>query len=310
MDISVDYQTYNGGFALPTLFGFTNTIFLGDFGPMNSGTLSDASGLMYVGETVTIDGTPYTMRGSGTAQPGVDFLGMTIPTGTAVDLVLLEDQATGDLVFTFPDGVPNALGIIALVVELDAVGYNIITLTPLCFLKGTRILTTEGEKPVQSLERWDTVVDFFGEVHQVLFVSHITLSARRAIATGQAPVKVVKDALGPDCPRRSVSMSPNHCLFLEDPAPGRLVPVKTLIDGEKVKQTEAAKPVDYFHVLVPVHAILMADGLPAESLLLSDLSRASVPEKAAARYLPRAGEMTPAAPVMRRRDVEEENLWL
>jgi hypothetical protein len=318
MDISVDYQTYLGALLATNLFSSSTNILLGSFGPNTSGTLSDASGLLYVGETVSIDGTNYTMLGSGTAQPGINVLGLTVPTGTARDLVLLENQSTGDLTFVYPDGVPSALGMIALVINVSAVGYNATTLTPLCFAKGTGILTTEGIRPVQTLTPWDTVIDLFGDTHPILATSHSSVTAARAKATGQTPCKVVKDAIAPGVPSRSVMLSPNHNVFLPDPLPGVLAPVKTLIDGEKVKQQEMAEPIDYYHIVLPVHAILLADGLPAESLLLNDTTRETLSGKAKRSLNSRStrpfqcqlSKMTPAARVLTRRQVEDINLWL
>ncbi|SPF77974.1 Hint domain-containing protein [Pseudoprimorskyibacter insulae] len=318
MDITATYQTYNGALLAVNLFSSATTIFLGQFSSKVTSTLSDASGMMYVGETVTLAGQSYTMVGSGTAQPGINVLGLTVPTGFARDLVLLENDTTGDLVFVYPDGAPSATGMIALVVNLDPVGYNVGTLAPLCFAKGTHILTSEGPRPVQTLAPWDTVIDWFGEAHPVLNLCHCTLSADRAKATGQAPVKVVRDAIAPGVPYRSVMLSPNHNIFLTNPMPGRLVPIKSLIDGEKVKSPDLTAPIDYYHLVLPVHAVLVANGLPAESLLINDQTLAKLPPGLLTRldrlqgrvpHFPLHG-MRPAARILTRREVEETALWL
>jgi hypothetical protein len=44
------------------------------------------------------------------------------------------------------------------------------------------------------------------------------------------------------------------------------VPIRHLINGVTIVR-EPAAPVTYYHVELPEHAILLADGLPAESYL-------------------------------------------
>jgi len=76
------------------------------------------------------------------------------------------------------------------------------------------------------------------------------------------PVRVAAGAFGPRRPQRDLWLSPDHALFLQ----GVLIPVKYLIDGAAIVQV----PVDtvtYYHVELPRHAVLLAEGLAAESYL-------------------------------------------
>ncbi len=57
-------------------------------------------------------------------------------------------------------------------------------------------------------------------------------------------------------------LSPDHSVFVEDV----LIPVKFLVNGTTVRQTHMRK-ITYFHIELPVHDVLLADGLPAESYL-------------------------------------------
>jgi acetyl/propionyl-CoA carboxylase alpha subunit len=73
---------------------------------------------------------------------------------------------------------------------------------------------------------------------------------------------VAAGAFGPGRPERDLFLSPDHALFLE----GVLIPVKHLIDGAAIVQV-AREDVTYYHVELPRHAVLLAEGLAAESYL-------------------------------------------
>jgi hypothetical protein len=76
------------------------------------------------------------------------------------------------------------------------------------------------------------------------------------------PIRIEAGAFGPAEPRRPLFLSPDHAVFQD----GALIPVKYLVNGTTVTQM----PVDtvtYFHVELARHAVLLADGLPAESYL-------------------------------------------
>ena len=85
------------------------------------------------------------------------------------------------------------------------------------------------------------------------------------------PVRICAGAFGPGLPSRDLWLSPDHAVFVDDV----LIPVKYLINGEALpsgatRGTIVQHPVDkvtYYHIELPAHDILLAEGLPAESLL-------------------------------------------
>ncbi len=124
-----------------------------------------------------------------------------------------------------------------------------------CFVAGTLISTLRGEVAVESLGTGDVLRLADGETAPVIWVGH-----RRVRAAD--PVRVLADAFGPGLPRRDLVLSPEHALFVG----GHLVPVHVLADGVSVVQ-ERRDRVTYHHVELDRHAILLAEGLPAESYL-------------------------------------------
>jgi hypothetical protein len=75
-------------------------------------------------------------------------------------------------------------------------------------------------------------------------------------------VRVAAGAFGGGLPRRDLMLSPDHAVF----AGGVLIPVRYLVNGATIEQV-SAEDVTYFHIELPHHAVLFAEGLPAESYL-------------------------------------------
>jgi hypothetical protein len=78
-----------------------------------------------------------------------------------------------------------------------------------------------------------------------------------------APILIRRGAMGDGCPVRDLLVSPAHCLFVE----GKLLPAKLLVNDMTIVQRRDLKAVTYFHVELDRHAVLLAEGLPAESYL-------------------------------------------
>jgi hypothetical protein len=67
----------------------------------------------------------------------------------------------------------------------------------------------------------------------------------------------------PGQPHRDLLVSPDHAVFLHDV----LIPAKLLVNGLTIVQDASLSRVDYFHVELDRHAILVAEGLETESYL-------------------------------------------
>ena len=133
----------------------------------------------------------------------------------------------------------------------------------ICFASGTMILTPEGERPVEALRPGDAVVTASGETVAVAWVGHRHLDLRRHPQPERAqPVRVAAHAFGPGLPHRDLVVSPGHALFVDDV----LIPAGVLVNGTSVAQLDRSEVV-YHHVELPVHDVLVADGMPAESYL-------------------------------------------
>ena len=136
-----------------------------------------------------------------------------------------------------------------------------------CFAEGTRIATPDGALAVEALRVGDLVTTVEAGQHRTRRVRWV---GRRRLDLAAhprpecaAPVRFRAGALGNGLPCRDLLVSPDHALLLG----GRLVPAKLLLNGMTIVQERALPAVSYYHVELDGHAILLAEGVPAESYL-------------------------------------------
>jgi hypothetical protein len=187
--------------------------------------------------------------------PGADFTG---DTATLTGNVLTVENA-GSPVFTMDD-----------VTAFPATTFDIVnddTIQAVCYARGTMIRTPEGELPVEKLRPGKQVITLVDgqEIPQTV----IWLGHRRIDLGGHprpetvAPIRIVCDAFADGMPHRDLLVSPDHAIFVD----GKLICARQLMNGTTIRQERDWTAVDYYHVELDRHAILIAEGLPAESYL-------------------------------------------
>ena len=271
MLIPVSYRFYNFGITLGALFSGNVNMLLSSFGSSVTGAnIVDDTGVLYVGEEVTVGGRAVTMVGSGTATPGVDIgFGLIVPLGASKDVIVFEDHATGRLLFAFPDGEPNFLGAIMMVLSVDEVGYNANTLNPVCFAAGTQISTPQGAVAVENLQIGDQVFTIDGQTARIRWISESRFVAPSDRAW---PIEIEAGAFGQNLPRRRLRLSPQHRLCVPAKTAGdemRLVPALTYVGLPGINQIQAPEEVRYVHFLVDCHSAVWAEGVACETLLIA-----------------------------------------
>jgi Hint domain len=78
-----------------------------------------------------------------------------------------------------------------------------------------------------------------------------------------APIRIERDAFADNMPHTDLLLSPDHAVFVD----GMLICVRQLVNGSTIRIERGLPAVDYYHVELDQHAILVAEGLPAESYL-------------------------------------------
>jgi hypothetical protein len=151
-------------------------------------------------------------------------------------------------------------------VQADASGFAEIISTAPCFCAGTRILTETGLRPVETLAAGEHVVTAAGERAEIVWVGQRRVDLRRHKQPALVrPVRIRAGAFADGVPVRDLLVSPDHAIF--DTEAGVLVPARYLVNGATVVEEMDGAFAHYFHVELAAHAILLAEGLPAESYL-------------------------------------------
>ena len=136
-----------------------------------------------------------------------------------------------------------------------------------CYVAGTKLLSDRGEVAVEALREGDLIVTLSGHgrvLRPVKWIGTRRLNLRSHPQPNlAAPIRIRQHALGEHLPHRDLLVSPDHCLLIDD----RLIPAKLLINHMTIEQELDTAAVEYFHVELDRHAIMLAEGLPAESYL-------------------------------------------
>ena len=239
-----------------------DTLDLTNFDPLGATASYDAlTGVLALAGssgTVTLD-LPIGLSGSfaitqdGGTLTGSAADGAIVPAGTS--LRAIDGGDLGVLYTTAASGarVPLSLGsATGSMVELVA-----------CFAAGTRIATQQGMVAVERLRLGAQVRTHSGGLRPIRWLGRRRLDCRRHPRPEEVwPVRVLAGAFAPGRPRRELWLSPDHAVFLE----GVLIPVRHLINGAGIAQL-ARDEIEYWHVELDRHDVLLAEGLPCESYL-------------------------------------------
>ncbi len=131
----------------------------------------------------------------------------------------------------------------------------------LCFLRGTRIATPDGEVPVDRLAVGDLVLTASGAPRPVRWIGTGEVLATPGRRDAATPVIVRRGALADEVPRRDLRVTKGHSLSIDDV----LIPVEFLVNHRTILWDDRAQKVTFYHVELEHHDVLIAEGAPAES---------------------------------------------
>jgi hypothetical protein len=134
-----------------------------------------------------------------------------------------------------------------------------------CFLSGTHITTPTGEVLVEDLNIGDIISTADGGSRKVLWIGTQTLSSTFT-SLKNLPIEITIGALGNNLPTRPLRVSPGHSLLV-----GGVFPIASaLVNDVTVRQLTKEELPDtftYYHIEVEDHALILAEGVPAETFL-------------------------------------------
>jgi autotransporter passenger strand-loop-strand repeat protein len=188
-------------------------------------------------------------------SPGTASLSLTTSGGNTVATI------TGA---TFPDVFVFAGTAVANTITLEPDGSGGVELAYMaCFVTGTRVQTEHGPRAVETLAVGERVITAAGAARPIRWIGTRALDCTRHPQPQTVwPVVVRRDAFGPALPARDLWLSPAHAVAWG----GVLMPVSLLQNGRTVLQVQRPR-VEYWHVELDSHDLLLTEGLATESYL-------------------------------------------
>ena len=157
---------------------------------------------------------------------------------------------------------------------------------PVCFAKGTYILTNKGYVLIENLKMGDILItcgkitnndildkkisnalvntslkhDF--PTQQIQWVSHFEMSK---LSENSYPILFKKGSIDKikKIPSMDLWVSPEHSVCIKN----RMIPAKNLINGTTIYQDTSFKTITYYHIEMPYHCAIISNGLLTESYL-------------------------------------------
>ena len=189
----------------------------------------------------------------------VDFTGMNY--GDSIELELgspvLDGLQEPDEFFRIVYGNPQGSSPLRLRPDLITQRFEI---EDECFLEGTHILTEDGYRQVEDLKIGDKVKTFDGQLESIKWIGKQTRHRFTAHPLRSLPIQIKAGALGENTPSRDLFVSPDHAVLFD----GLLINAGALENGVSIVKTYPTQ-YTYYHVELENHALLDAEGVPAES---------------------------------------------
>lgn len=147
-----------------------------------------------------------------------------------------------------------------------------------CFTRGTQFQTAQGSVLIEDLEPGNQLCTHDGRLVVVKWIwEQHWLADDLCNNPKLVPVKVKRDAFGEGVPKRDICVSQHHRLLVSSRIVERmfgkadvLVPAKDLLHVPGVSLFHRGDDITYYHILLDTHEVLLAEGLPAESLFLGE----------------------------------------
>jgi hypothetical protein len=137
-----------------------------------------------------------------------------------------------------------------------------------CFLRGTRLLTPDDERKIEDLRIGDLITTLSGEAKPITWIGRRVYrrSTDSRHPESVLPVRVARGALGRGTPHDDLLISQHHALLVD----GLFIEAVDLVNGSSITLQPAAEAseIEYLHVKLARHDVILAQGAPTETLLV------------------------------------------
>jgi hypothetical protein len=136
-----------------------------------------------------------------------------------------------------------------------------------CYCPGTLIVTDRGEVAVEDLRIGDGVIVMSGLLRPIKWIGTRSYGGRFIIGRKDLlPICFKPGSLGEGLPQRDLWISPHHAMYLE----GVLIEARDLVNGVSIVQAERVEKVEYFHIELDSHDVILAEGALSETFVDDD----------------------------------------
>ncbi|WP_330629592.1 Hint domain-containing protein (plasmid) [Thioclava litoralis] len=155
----------------------------------------------------------------------------------------------------------------------EATFSNFEALEAVCFAAGTRIATPQGEIAVEQLREGDLVTTRNGP-RPIRWIGKRRLDLIDMMTNPKLlPIRIPAGAFGTGRPHSDLRVSPQHRLAVRSKiaerifgTPEVLVPAKLLVGVGDIHIEGETQEIRYYHFMLDHHAVVMAEGMEAETL--------------------------------------------
>ncbi|MCA1405365.1 Hint domain-containing protein [Ensifer sp. IC3342] len=136
-----------------------------------------------------------------------------------------------------------------------------------CLLRGTSVMTPGGEARIEDLRIGDLVETLQGEARAIKWIGrHLYRLSGSSWNDSVVPIRIRRHALDEHTPHRDLYLSAGHALFID----GVLIRVQYLVNGTSIAPAlpTEEQEIEYFHIMLDTHDVILAEGTPVETLLL------------------------------------------
>jgi len=216
---------------------------------------------------------------------------MITPEGDTVDILLIRHEESQALYALPLSPIVPRVDYTLIEAQEDPGDVRLSDLVCIAFTTGTLITMAGGaQRPIETLAPGDRVLTRDNGPQPLRLVAKATLRALGSFA----PVVISAGTLGNES---DLVVAPHHRVFLYRRGEKRigdtseiLVQAKHLVDGEHVWRREGGY-VDYYALVFDHHEIVYAEGIPVESLQVSDAVLKLMPEELSAEIRARLPDL-------------------
>jgi hypothetical protein len=208
-----------------------------------------------LGDTIDLPGIAYSTPNSAGVN-GSDQLQFT-EGGNTYEIQLAGNYA-GQIFALAPDGNSPVAG-------------TDITVTP-CYCRGTLIRTARGQKKVENLKIGEMVKTASGAARPIKWIGRRSYGGRFVMGRKDIlPVCIKAGALADNVPARDLWISPNHAMYFKDRhGEGVLIEAGDLVNGASIVQAQSVEKIEYIHIELETHDVIIAEGAPSETFIDDD----------------------------------------